>query len=86
MSHIRKEGVPLEAGQETESGKQTEKARARLRFAKPRVSFGELPDDRAKWEARLRSWRKSRFWLPLWGAKPGEPGCLAPADLLQSGI
>jgi len=50
------------------------------------VSFGELPDDRAKWEARLRSWRKSRFWLPLWGAKPGEPGCLAPADLLQSGI
>ena len=44
------------------------------------VSFGEMPDERAKWEARLRSWRKSGFWLPLWGRKPGEAGCLVPVS------
>ena len=48
------------------------------------MSFGEMPDERAKWQARLRSWRKSRFWLPLWGPKPGEPGCFAPAELLTA--
>ena len=47
------------------------------------VSFGEMPDERAKWEARLRSWRQSRFWLPLWGPKPSEPGCFAPAEVLE---
>lgn len=58
-------------------------ARKRARFAKSVISFSEIPDERAKWEARLRSWRTSRFWLPLWGAKPGEAGCLAPAALLD---
>ena len=48
------------------------------------MSFGEIPDDRAKWEARLRSWRTSRFWLPLWGPKPTEPGCFAPAGVLAA--
>jgi hypothetical protein len=47
------------------------------------VSFSEIPDDRSKWEARLRSWRQSRFWLPLWGNKPGEVGCMVPAALLS---
>jgi hypothetical protein len=46
------------------------------------VSFGEIPDDRMKWEARLRSWRKSGFWLPNFGPRPNEPGCLAPPTLL----
>ena len=50
------------------------------------VSFGELSDDHAKWEARLRSWRKSAFWLPLWGAKPGEAGCIVPPALLTGGL
>ena len=54
-------------------------------LADRRVSFSELPDDRAKWQARLRSWRQSRFWLPLWGPKPGEAGCFAPAELSQGG-
>jgi len=36
----------------------------------------------AFWQARLRSWRQSRFWLPLWGPKPTEPGCFAPAALM----
>src|SRR3954463_12569738 len=84
VSHLQDQGVPRQAGQETDPPKQTGQAWARPRFAKPRVSYRELPDDRAKWEARLRSWRKSRFWLPLWGAKPGEAGCMVPAALLQA--
>ena len=56
--------------------KTKETARERARFAKSQLSFGELTDERSKWEARLRSWRQSRFWLPLWGPKPTEPGLL----------
>jgi len=55
----------------------------RARFGKSGISYGELIDDRSKWEARLRSWRQSRFWLPLWGPKPTEPGCFAPREVLQ---
>jgi hypothetical protein len=83
VSQLRDEGVPRKAGQETDPPKQT-KPRARPRFAKRVVSFSEMPDDRAKWEARLRSWRQSRFWLPMWGPCPGEPGCFAPPALLTT--
>jgi DNA-binding transcriptional MocR family regulator len=79
VSHSREGGVPR-AGREEKPGKNTGAVRAR--FAKREVSFGELPDDRAKWQARLRGWRTSRFWLPLWGPKPSEPGCFAPASLM----
>jgi DNA-binding transcriptional ArsR family regulator len=82
VSHLGAEGVPRQAAQETDTLKQTREARTRVRFANRGVSFGELPDDRVKWEARLHSWRKSGFWLPLWGAKPGETGCLAPDSLM----
>ena len=82
VSQQRDRGVPPPRTEE-QAGKKTEGARAR--FAKSGVSFGEMPDERAKWQARLRSWQQSRFWLPLWGPKPGEPGCFAPAELLQAG-
>src|SRR4051812_22226966 len=82
VSHSRAVGVPRQAGQETEPRKQTRGARPRARFAKVGLSFGEIPDDRAKWDARMRSWRQSGFWLPLWGSKPGEAGCIVPAALL----
>ncbi len=82
VSHKRDQGVPPVRTEE-KSGKKTGYARAR--FAKRDVSYGEIPDERAKWEPRLRSWRESRFWLALWGPKPSEPGCFAPADLLQAG-
>ena len=72
VSHQRAEGVPP-ARTEEKSGKK--------RDARPRVSFGEMQDERSKWQARLRSWRQSRFWLPLWGPKPGEAGCFAPVEL-----
>jgi DNA-binding transcriptional MocR family regulator len=80
VSHQREKGVPL-ARSEEQVGKKTGYARAR--FARSRVSFGEIPDEQARWQARLRSWRQSRFWLPLWGAKPGEAGCLVPPALLS---
>ena len=48
------------------------------------MTFGEIPDERSKWEARLRSWRKSGFWLPYWGEKPGNPSCIVPIALLQA--
>jgi hypothetical protein len=70
-------GVPTSGTEEKPDKKNQGNAHARM-------SFGEIPDDRAKWQARLRSWRKSRFWLPLWGPKPGEPGCFAPAELLTA--
>src|SRR3954463_5489243 len=81
VSHQHSAAVPQQSGQETEPLKQE---RALARFAKRGVSYGEVPDDRAKWTARLRSWRKSGFWLPLWGARPGEAGCMAPAALLTA--
>jgi hypothetical protein len=81
VSHQRKKCVPP-PGREEQAGKKTGYARAR--FANRGGSFGEIPDDRAKWEARLRSWHKSRFWLPSFGPKPTEPGCFAPAVLLKA--
>jgi hypothetical protein len=81
VSHFRKADVPPVAAQETKPEKQRE-TRGRARFADRRVSYGELPDDRAKWEARLQGWRNKRFWLPFWGPKPSEPGCFAPPELI----
>jgi DNA-binding transcriptional regulator YhcF (GntR family) len=80
VSHPCGTTVPRLAGQETELLKQE---RALARFAKQGVSYSEILDDAAKWEARLRSWQRSRFWLPFWGPKPSEPGCWAPPVLAQ---
>jgi DNA-binding transcriptional MocR family regulator len=74
VSHSREKGVPPLRTEE-QAGKKTGYAK---RFVKTGVSFGELPDERSKWEARLRSWQQSRFWLPLWGPRPDQPGCFAP--------
>jgi Helix-turn-helix domain len=80
------EGVSQRARQEADSAKHEEGARAR--FADRRVSFGELPDPSNRWQARVRSWIRSggKFWLADWGPRPNEPGCFAPADLLQTGF
>ena len=43
----------------------------------------DLHDDTPRWEARLRAWQKSRFWLPFWGPRPTEPGCWAPIAALK---
>ena len=90
VSHRREKGVPPPRTEE-QVAKETGARGARFavspsggsnaRFAVFRAkenSFGELLDERVKWEARLRSWRQSRFWLPLWGPRPDQPGCFAP--------
>src|SRR4051794_15464975 len=56
LSQSRNQAVSLQATQETELQKHTERARARPRFADRRVSFGPMPDERSKWQTRLRSW------------------------------
>jgi len=75
-------GVPERGTEEKPDKKNQGYARARQRFAKSQLSYGDLNDERSRWEARLRSWRQSRFWLPLWGPKPTEPGCFAPSSLM----
>src|SRR4051812_29382621 len=82
VSAARQGVSQAETTEQAEPTKQAREARKRVRFAKPGLSFSEMPDDRAKWEARLRSWRQSRFWLPLWGPKPSETGCFVPVALL----
>ena len=72
-------GVPQPGTKEKPEKKNQEYAK---RFARKEISFGEMPDDRAKWQARLRSWRQSKFWLPLWGPQPDQPGCFAPSSLM----
>jgi DNA-binding transcriptional ArsR family regulator len=43
-------------------------------------------DDSLQWAARLTAWRSSggRFWPSFAGPRPDEPGCWAPAVLLQA--
>jgi DNA-binding transcriptional regulator YhcF (GntR family) len=78
-------GVPEPGTEEKPLKKnQGDGAPVRARFAKSQLSYGDLNDERSKWEARLRSWRQSRFWLPLWGPKPTEPGCFAPVEVLAT--
>ena len=82
VSHRREKGVPP-ARTEENPDKKIRYAQARFAAFPSRESkLGELSDERAKWEPRLRSWRQSRFWLPLWGPKPDEVGCFAPASLM----
>ena len=70
-------------GQKKTQIRKTKDGRAGARdFTNPGLSYGELPDENAKWRLRLRSWHQSRFWLPLWGPKPTEAGCMAPPALL----
>jgi hypothetical protein len=40
---------------------------------------GEVP-----WTQRLAGFASSGLWMPEWGPKPNEAGCLAPNDLLQA--
>src|SRR3954451_7250525 len=49
VSHFRKERVPLQAGQETDTGKQRKGALPRNRFGRSKVSYGELPDPSERW-------------------------------------
>ena len=58
------------------TGTQEAKPAKQNRFAQ---DFPEAP-----WQQRIDSWRNSRFWLPQWGPRPGDPGCWAPGVIAQA--
>ena len=35
------------------------------------------------WEARMRGYRPGGFWSPMWGPRPGQPGCFVPREILE---
>ena len=82
VSHRREKGVPP-AGTEEQAGKKTGYARAR--FANRGISFGEIPDDRAKWEARLRAGAIPVLAAAL-GPKPDRAGLLRAAGGAATGF
>ncbi len=57
------------------SGAETQEAKPAKQIYKRRFAE-DLPVE--PWQQRIESWRKSRFWLPQWGPRPGDPGCWAP--------
>jgi hypothetical protein len=64
--------------QEPNQGKHR-KDSSTLKEALKKVTSEEIHDDSLRWEARLRAWQRSRFWLNWWGPKPDQPDCWAPA-------
>ena len=76
-------GVPEHGTKEKPDKKNQKEARGRARFAKPGMSYGDIPDYNSKWKPRLRSWQRGGFWLADWGPKPTESDCFAPSALLQ---
>lgn len=38
--------------------------------------------DLSGWRARMQYFRDGKGWVSKWGPKPGEQGCIVPADLL----
>lgn len=40
----------------------------------------------ADWQKRLTYFHDSRTWLEVWGAKPGDPGCLVPPHLILNPV
>jgi hypothetical protein len=43
------------------------------------------PDEVEVWERRLTTYRSLRLWVPSWGPRPGQEGCLVPYELLSPG-
>ena len=75
--------VPAQGTKENPDKKNQGLARGRARFAKSEMIDGGLLDEGDRWKARVRSWLKSRFWLPDWGPRPNEPDCWAPPSALS---
>lgn len=39
-------------------------------------------DDEATWRTRLKGWKPGKLWSPMWGPRPGDPGCFVPPAIL----
>ena len=84
VSHSRKPAVPP---MRTEEQVAKNKAFAQARFAGSGAAINEgLPDQRDQWKARIGGWQRSggKFWLPLWGPRPDEPGHFIPPSVMAS--
>lgn len=46
-----------------------------------KIDPAHLPHD--FWERQIELWRKGVSWPPQLGPEPGQPGCLAPTDLVS---
>jgi len=54
------------------------------REVKAKASGAPSPEAVAEtpWATRMRNWRDDGFWLPMFGPKPGQPGCFVPPEFL----
>ncbi|MBN8957644.1 MAG: hypothetical protein J0H17_13905 [Rhizobiales bacterium] len=54
----------------------------------PTVPKAEKRDPRTlstdEWRNLMDVYRNENRWFPVWGPEPGKPGCLVPAELLQT--
>ena len=83
VSAVRQGVSKAETTEQAEPRKHREGARVRARFAKPGISFGEIPDERAKWDARLRSWRNRGFGCRYGGrSRPSRAASPRHASLM----
>lgn len=74
LSHHRERAVPRARTEENPSKYRVGGKASSRAFG---ASDSALLDQRSQWQARMRAWHQSEFWLPLWGPKPNEPGCFA---------
>src|SRR5262245_46223928 len=58
-------------------GKVTPRAHEHAREAVPAAT---------PWEQRCDTWAKGSRWLAMWGPAPDEPGCQAPAALIDEAV
>jgi hypothetical protein len=83
LSHKRVPAVPPARAEEHD----VKKTRSPSRFVK-QESYADSPDlpSMPPWEQRLRGFMRKGLWLPAWGAKPTEAGCLVPLAILQAAM
>lgn len=62
-----------------------------IRYAKGRrrngsnghAAIGIVAAEESKWRTRLNGFKQSGVWMEMFGARPGEPDCLAPVALVK---
>ena len=75
-------GVPEPGTEEKpEKKNQGDGARARQRFAKSELSFGEIPDERSKVGSAAAVLAAIPVLAAAVGSEADEPGCFAPAEV-----
>lgn len=47
-----------------------------------KAAQGQISLHGEPWEQRLKGYAPGKYWSPMWGPKPHEPGCRVPKELL----